>query len=131
MRRGGCLRLIVVLVDGSRLMLPAAWTDFEEDPRQCANSDEGQLFNIASLLKTRIVIDQLLRRRDSAKEVNPRADTITTGRQKSGQTELDRIQPQTTNRSNSSDSEDDVQDSRRHRGKGNLRKLSPTRSTGA
>lgn len=61
MRRGGRLELIVVLPDGSHLMLPAAWTDLQApvEPAQA-----GTLGSLDDLLAARRVIDGLLRVRD-------------------------------------------------------------------
>ena len=41
MRRHGRLELIVVLPDGSRLLVPAAWTDLKPTPEPSAVGDAG------------------------------------------------------------------------------------------
>ncbi len=58
MRRGGRLELIVVLPDGSHLMLPAAWTNLRA-PVEPAPA--GTLGSLGDLSATRRVIDGLLR----------------------------------------------------------------------
>jgi hypothetical protein len=57
-RRRGALELLLVLADGSRVLVPAAWTDLEgrvEPP--CA----GTLGSLDDLLAARRVVDGLLR----------------------------------------------------------------------
>jgi len=58
MRRRGRLELFVVLPDGSRLLVPAAWTDLEAavDPPPA-----GSLGSLDDLLATRRVVDRLMR----------------------------------------------------------------------
>lgn len=58
MRRGGRLELILVLPDGSHLMVPAAWTDLE-GPVGPARA--GTLGSLEDLLVARRVLDGLLR----------------------------------------------------------------------
>ena len=60
MRRQGRLELIVVLPDGSRLMLPAAWTDLEA-PVGPPQSD-GTLGSLQDLLAMRRVLEPLCER---------------------------------------------------------------------
>ena len=59
MRRRGILELIVVLPDGSHLMLPAAWTDLQSAPEPAARGAVGSLMD---LLAARRVLDGLLER---------------------------------------------------------------------
>jgi hypothetical protein len=58
MRRRGRLELILVLPDGSHLMVPAAWTDLKGSvgPR-----DSGTLGSLDDLLAARRVVDGLRR----------------------------------------------------------------------
>ena len=41
MRRRGRLELILVLPDGSHLMVPAAWTDLQATPEAAGGGDAG------------------------------------------------------------------------------------------
>ena len=66
MRRGGRLELILVLPDGSHLMLPAAWTDLEEPAEQSAPA--GTLASLESLLAARRILDGVLGRGVLARE---------------------------------------------------------------
>jgi hypothetical protein len=59
MRRHGRLELVVVLADGSHLLVPAAWTDRES----LADAPEaGSLGSLDGLLRARGVLDPLLER---------------------------------------------------------------------
>ena len=58
MRRRGRLELIVVLPDGSHLMLPAAWTDLRAP---AGGPVAGTLGSLEDLLAARRVLDGLLR----------------------------------------------------------------------
>jgi len=58
MRRRRSLELILVLPDGSRALIPAAWTDLEEAGEAPA---AGTLASPADLLVARRVLDGLLR----------------------------------------------------------------------
>ena len=58
MRRRGRLELIVVLADGSRLLVPAAWTDLEGS---AGPPLAGTLGSLADLLAMRRVLDGVLR----------------------------------------------------------------------
>ena len=64
MRRRRQLELFVVLQDGSRLLVPAAWTDLE-GPRAAATcratGREGTLGSLEDLLRARRVLDGVLR----------------------------------------------------------------------
>jgi hypothetical protein len=59
MHRRGRLELILILPDGSHLMVPAAWTDLQATP---APSGTGTLCSIEDLLATRRVLEPLLER---------------------------------------------------------------------
>ncbi len=81
MRRHGRLELIVVLPDGSRLLLPAAWTDLKPSTEPPA---AGTLASLDDLLAARRVLDPLLERvvrgqRDDRVEANGRAASSGSG----------------------------------------------------
>ncbi|MEJ7715341.1 MAG: hypothetical protein WKF40_06415 [Thermoleophilaceae bacterium] len=59
MRRGGALGLILVLPDGSRSLIPAAWTDLEAP---AGATVAGTLGSLGDLLAARRVLDGLLGR---------------------------------------------------------------------
>ena len=59
MRRRGALELILVLPDGSHLMLPAAWTDLQAPAGEPDRA--GTLGSLDDLLAARRVVDGLLR----------------------------------------------------------------------
>ena len=59
MRRRGALELILVLPDGSHLMLPAAWTDLQAPVGEPDRA--GTLGSLDDLLAARRVVDGLLR----------------------------------------------------------------------
>ncbi len=58
MHRHGRLELIVVLPDGSHLMVPAAWTDL---PAAAERPPAGTLGSLDDLFAARRVLDGLLR----------------------------------------------------------------------
>jgi hypothetical protein len=58
MRRRGQLELIVVLPDGSHLLVPAAWTDLQAPAGEPV---AGTLASLEDLLAARRVVDGLLR----------------------------------------------------------------------
>jgi hypothetical protein len=58
MRRRGRLELIVVLPDGSTLLVPAAWTDLQSRPGSAAS---GTLGSLDDFLAAHRVVDRLLR----------------------------------------------------------------------
>ena len=58
MRRRGRLELLLVLPDGSRAWVPAAWTDLEGG---AAPRAAGELGSLADLEAARRVLDRLLR----------------------------------------------------------------------
>lgn len=67
--RGGVLQLILVLPDGTRSLIPAAWTNLHQlqnsnrvDEIQHKSARVATLASIEQLRKTRIVVDALLRR---------------------------------------------------------------------
>ena len=59
MRRRGVLELILVLPDGSHLMVPAAWTDLQAPAGELDRA--GTLGSLDDLLAARRVVDGLLR----------------------------------------------------------------------
>jgi hypothetical protein len=59
MHRRGRLELILILPDGSHLMVPAVWTDLQATP---APSGTGTLCSLEDLLATRRVLEPLLER---------------------------------------------------------------------
>src|SRR5262249_31813478 len=67
LQRRGVFLLLVILPDGSRSLIPATWTDFQDPGQQPAPPQEtdGSLHSICSLrdlLQVRAVIDALLGR---------------------------------------------------------------------
>jgi len=60
MRRHGKLDLLLVLPDGSKSLIPAAWTDLE--PRTEGSEQPEALGSVRDLLQARTVVDALLRR---------------------------------------------------------------------
>ena len=58
MRRRRRLELIVVLADGGRLLVPAAWTDLE---CTAGPPEAGALASLRDLLAMRLVLDGVLR----------------------------------------------------------------------
>jgi len=84
MRRRGRLELIVVLPDGSHLMIPAAWTDLKAT---AGPAEVGTLGSLEDLLATRRVLEPLLERvvlgerDDRASEETERAAASGTGRE--------------------------------------------------
>jgi len=59
MRRGGRLELIVVLPDGSHLMVPAAWTDLRAPT---GPTEAGTVGSLDDLLAARRILEPLLER---------------------------------------------------------------------
>ena len=57
--RRGVLHLLLVLPDGSRSLIPAAWTDLEAAG---AEADDGVLASLEDLLGVRRVLEPLLER---------------------------------------------------------------------
>ncbi len=62
MRRHGKLDLLLVLPDGSKSLIPAAWTDLE--PRNEESKQPEAIGSVRDLLQVRTVVDALLRRLD-------------------------------------------------------------------
>src|SRR5881227_1032723 len=60
MRRQGRLDLILVLPDGSRSLIPAAWTDFGVD--ETAGPSNEVLGSLGDLQRARTVVDGLIHR---------------------------------------------------------------------
>ena len=70
--RHGQLHLLLVLPDGSRSLIPAAWTNLTEAPDKAPVATTGShsaLASINQLLHTRTIVDALLRRRGISDEV--------------------------------------------------------------
>jgi hypothetical protein len=59
MRRRGRLELILVLPDGSHLLVPAAWTDLQGS---AGPPEAGTLGSLDDLLRARRVLEPLLER---------------------------------------------------------------------
>ncbi len=59
MRRGGRLELILVLPDGSHLMVPAAWTDLQATP---GLAEAGTLASLDDLIAARRILEPVLER---------------------------------------------------------------------
>ncbi len=60
MRRHGKLDLLLVLPDGSKSLIPAAWTDLEPQDQERAQPET--LGSVRDLLHARTVVDALLHR---------------------------------------------------------------------
>ena len=72
--RNGSLRLTLVLPDGSRSLIPAAWTDLDMNNLQTPPPDDrpstsATLGSLSHLLHARKVVDSLLRKIDSSEQV--------------------------------------------------------------
>jgi hypothetical protein len=82
MYRRGRLELILILPDGSHLMVPAVWTDLQAAPEPAGT---GTLCSLEDLLATRRVLEPLLERvvlaerDDHAREEIDRAAATRTG----------------------------------------------------
>ena len=74
MQRGGRLELILVLPDGSTLLVPAAWTDLRSAPDLV---EEGALASLDDLLAVRRVLEPLLDRVVLAERDDPLAENGT------------------------------------------------------
>ncbi len=59
MRRHGQLELILVLPDGSKSLIPAAWTDLAPSPSAVDSADVKTLAPIRVLLQARAIVDAL------------------------------------------------------------------------
>jgi hypothetical protein len=73
MRRGGRLELILVLPDGSHLMVPAAWTNLQAMP---VPAETGTLASLEDLLATRRVLEPMLERVVLAERDDPASEEI-------------------------------------------------------
>jgi hypothetical protein len=62
MRRHGKLDLILVLPDGSKSLIPAAWTDLEPADEEGAQAET--LGSVRDLLHLRTLVDAMLGRAD-------------------------------------------------------------------
>jgi hypothetical protein len=80
MRRRGELLLTLVLPDGTRSLIPAAWTDLQGDKKPVSPKKRPQTALLASctqLLQARTVVDALLRRLNAASSSQPEASQET------------------------------------------------------
>jgi len=62
MRRHGKLDLLLVLPDGSKSLIPAAWTDLQ--PRDEKSEQPEALGSVRDLLHAQTIVDALLHRLD-------------------------------------------------------------------
>jgi len=70
MRRRGRLELILVLPDGSTLLVPAEWTDLQARPGAV---EAGTLASLDDLLAARRILEPLLERAVLAERDDPRS----------------------------------------------------------
>jgi hypothetical protein len=78
--RGGILHLTLVLPDGTRSLIPAAWTDLDLDTANNSSvianaSSSPRLGSVSDLLRTRTIVDALLRRLDGTVPADTSATT--------------------------------------------------------
>jgi len=78
--RGGILHLTLVLPDGTRSLIPAAWTDLSLHPAHnssvTANVSTAPLLgSVSDLLRTGTIVDALLRRLDCTEPADTSATT--------------------------------------------------------
>ena len=59
MRRHGAMELLVVLPDGSKRLIPAAWTDLEPAPGGDGSDGPGTLGSAADLLGLSVLVSGL------------------------------------------------------------------------
>jgi hypothetical protein len=126
--RHGKLQLTLVLPDGTKSFIPAAWTDLDTGKVQDRQSTHKQstakvLGSIFHLLHARKIVDALLRKLDSSeqvqgnvlKEENKRATTTRTleqsGKNTYGARHLGRLGPKGTKNCNRSTGKIDQQSS--------------------
>ncbi len=64
MRRHGQLELILVLPDGSKSLIPAAWTDLAATAALAVEATKT-LASVRQLLRARALVDALLVKRDA------------------------------------------------------------------
>ena len=73
--RRGNLHLVLVLPDGTRSLVPAAWTDLHGTPEaQAADPQTATLASIEQLLHTRALVDALQRRFEASDRQVPMAE---------------------------------------------------------
>ncbi|MDP2700712.1 MAG: DUF5372 family protein, partial [Candidatus Rokubacteria bacterium] len=65
------LHLVLVLPDGSRALIPGAWTDLKDGSPAADPAHPMSLGSLADLLQARTVVDALLRRLPIAGEAQP------------------------------------------------------------
>jgi len=73
--RHGSLHLTLVLPDGTRSLIPAVWTDLDQNEKHDVPSGNPQsvprlIGSISHLLHARKIVDALLRKRDSPKQIS-------------------------------------------------------------
>lgn len=65
--RQGRLHLLLVLPDGSRSLIPAAWTDLRRAPDKAVTTGpRAALASVSQLLQARTIVDALVRRREAS-----------------------------------------------------------------
>jgi hypothetical protein len=80
-QRRGVLHVLVVLPDGTRSLVPAAWTDLQalqpqEGPPPSKRAQTASLAPGAALLHARTVVDALLKRMDAANTALPSPPSV-------------------------------------------------------
>ena len=80
--RGGILHLTLELPDGTRSLIPAAWTDLSLNPAHNSSvtanvSTSPLLGSVSDLLRTGTIVDALLRRLDCTEPVDPELPAAT------------------------------------------------------
>lgn len=72
MHRNGILHLILVLPDGTRSLIPAAWTDL--GPSLSDQHSSVTIGSLPDLLHARKVVDSLLRKLDSSEQITSKEE---------------------------------------------------------
>ena len=67
--RNGILLLNLVLPDGSRSFIPAAWTDLELRPSLSGQQSSATIGSLPDLLHACKVVDSLLRKLDASEQI--------------------------------------------------------------
>src|SRR5271169_1661723 len=68
MRRHGAAELLVVLPDGSKRLIPAAWTDLEQQPAAAGDDAAATLGSVLDLLQLSVLVSGLLARAADGRE---------------------------------------------------------------
>ena len=85
--RRGSLHLLLVLPDGTRSLIPAAWTDLHDGPNAPrANRHAATLASLVQLLRARTIVDALLRRLGASDREAPQPQAE--GRERAATAEL-------------------------------------------